>query len=277
MSNLIYPKYKSIICPLCGPQSGKAILSKASSFQIYACPKCRLGQTVPYPEESNGQEYYTNSDEHFANQYANGRIQWHKYMGSLLDHAKPYVSSGSILDIGTGIGFMLEVAKERGFNETTGIEPSPAAGRYSREKLGLNIIQGHFPSPALHGQQFNLITLSHVLEHVPEPLVFLQAIKEYLKPGGVAVITAPAYNGLIVRVIQHRWYGFQPTQHIWQLTPKIVANMCKTAGLEVLKVSSESMDHGKGTSLRSLIFRFLAFIGAKLNLGDQLLVIVRNN
>jgi len=261
-------------CPLCGEQSVKALLSKPKNFQVYICTSCKLGQTIPYPEESNGQEYFSNSDEYFANHYATNQEIWHKFMAFLLDRARPYVTSGAMLDIGTGIGFMLELAQERGF-KAMGIEPSPAATRYAREKLHLEVFQAHFPAPELEGKQFNLITMSHVLEHVPDPINFLIEVKAHLKPNGIVVITAPSYYSLLTRMLGWRWTGFQPTQHIWQLTPTTAAMLCRRAGLTILEEYSSSLGY-VGNSPKICIKRFFGAFGAFINLGDQLVIVAKN-
>ncbi len=264
----------TIDCPLCGQQLGQPVLRGSRGFQVYRCVSCGLGQTMPYPPESNGQEYFTDSDEHYHKQYVQNRTIWRGYMASILDHARPYVSNGTLLDVGTGIGFMLELAQEQGF-QATGIEPSPAAVRYARDKLHLDVVHAHYPAPTLAGRRFNLITISHVLEHVERPEAFLAAVKAQLEPGGVAVITAPSYDSFIVRIIGPRWYGFQPLQHIWQFTPKTVALLSQRSGLEVVEMSSESMDY-RGNTIKTFLLKALAAIGARLNTGDQLVVVVKN-
>lgn len=262
-------------CPVCSRTDFKPLLSKKLNFQIYVCSKCRLGQTVPYPEESNGQENFSDSKQHYEDHYINDKVKWRKFMAKMLDHAVSYVKIGQLLDVGTGVGFMLEVAQERGF-VATGIEPSKGAVQYAKEVLGLNVVRGHFPAPELEKQYYDVITLSHVLEHVPEPINFLRLIKQQLKPGGVVVITAPNYRGLIVQFIGKRWYGFQPTQHIWQLTPHTVKLVAEKAGLKVVKKTSESMDYTPIKSFKSLIYFALATLGAYFKSGDQLVVVAKN-
>jgi 2-polyprenyl-3-methyl-5-hydroxy-6-metoxy-1,4-benzoquinol methylase len=268
------PETLDIVCPLCGEQTGQTFLKKPTGFQVYVCPKCRIGQTFPYPEESNGQEYYTDSFEYYVNHYENRRELWYSYMSTLLNFAKPHVSSGELLDIGCNQGYLLEVAQKRGF-VTTGIDPSPAATRFARERLNLNVVQGHFPVKELEHKAFDLITINHVLEHVPEPINFLAQVKKQLKPGGVVVIASPALSGIVPNLIGWRWVGFQPTQHIWQLAPQNVAQMCERAGLQVLQAKSNSLGYVPGHPKETIKF-VLGKLGEITNKGDQLIVIATN-
>ena len=275
MASIVYTENLSITCPLCGKQIGTPLFKKSGPFQIYICPICKLGQTFPYPQESNGQEHYTDSDDYFERHYTVSRPLWRKYMAIILDTAKPYKSSGTLLDIGANIGFMLELAQERGF-KATGVEPSPAANRYARGKLHLNMIEGYFPPPELHDQRFDLITLNHVLEHVPDPLNFLCEIKQHLNPDGVAIIMSPGYTSLMAFILGRKWGGYQPTQHIWQFTPETAAQLAGRAGLQVLQHRKSSLGHHVGSNTLINQTKEVAKIGAFLGTGEQIVVIVKN-
>jgi 2-polyprenyl-3-methyl-5-hydroxy-6-metoxy-1,4-benzoquinol methylase len=201
-------------------------------------------------------------------------------MSLVLDAAKPYKSGGTLLDVGANIGFMLELAQERGF-KATGVEPSPAANRYAHNKLHLNMIEGYFPPPELDNQYFDLITLNHVLEHVPDPINFLGEIKRHLNPDGVAIIMSPCYTSLMASILGRKWGGYQPTQHIWQFTPETAAQLAGRAGLQVLQHYKSSLGHYVGSNTlinqaKEVAKIGLAKIGAFLGIGDQIVVIVKN-
>jgi 2-polyprenyl-3-methyl-5-hydroxy-6-metoxy-1,4-benzoquinol methylase len=269
-----------LICPLCGPQKGQPLFKEKGNFQIYICSKCGLGQTNPYPEESNGQEHFTDSDAHFNHHYTHDRKLTRKFMQLVLNHAKPFVSTGTLLDIGANIGFMLELAEERGF-KATGVEPSPAANRYVHEHLHLDMIQGFFPPTELGERCFDLITINHVFEHVPDPLNFLKDVKAHLNPGGIAVIMSPCYASLMARISGRKWAGYQPTQHIWQFTPETVGELAQRANLQILKQTKSPLGYHIGSV--TLINRIkevgkivLAAFGSLIRMGDQVVVVVKN-
>lgn len=97
-----------------------------------------------------------------------------------------------MLDVGSHCGFFLRFAAERGWL-AYGVEPSPPCVRFAREMNRVEAIEeGFFDSVRTHaGRSFDLVTLFDVLEHIPEPVPFLRAIRERLKPGGVVLAKVP--------------------------------------------------------------------------------------
>ncbi len=96
-----------------------------------------------------------------------------------------------ILDIGSGPGLFLKHGSDRGWS-VLGIEPSTQAARHSRE-MGLEVIEEFLceETAAQIGQQFDVIHMSAVLEHIPEPGKFLGYIHSLLKPEGVLCVVVP--------------------------------------------------------------------------------------
>jgi len=97
-------------------------------------------------------------------------------------------SSGSLLDVGTGTGQFLSIARES--FTVSGTEVSESAVRIAKNKYGLDVKQGQVEH--IHfGTQFDVITLFHVLEHVPDPLSTLRRCRELLNPDGILVVAVP--------------------------------------------------------------------------------------
>jgi SAM-dependent methyltransferase len=96
--------------------------------------------------------------------------------------------SGSLLDVGTGTGQFLSIARES--FTVLGTEVSESAVRIAKNKYGLDVKQGqvediHFDT------RFDVITLFHVLEHVPNPLSTLRRCRELLNSDGILVVAVP--------------------------------------------------------------------------------------
>lgn len=95
-----------------------------------------------------------------------------------------------VLDIGSGPGDFLAVAKEKGW-DGKGIEPSNFAAEHARER-GLDVDTGFFDaSTADQRGEFDFIHMSEVLEHVPNPAEILSLAYEKLLPGGVLCVSVP--------------------------------------------------------------------------------------
>jgi SAM-dependent methyltransferase len=104
--------------------------------------------------------------------------------------------SRRVLDVGCGTGGMLPLLSELGSVE--GLESSEQALALAREKLGDRAVlrRGELPSGIPAGQKYELITAFDVIEHIPDAVGALSAMREALVPGGELVCTVPAFQFL---------------------------------------------------------------------------------
>lgn len=115
-----------------------------------------------------------------------------------------------VLDIGCGDGAFLKRAAQIGW-EAWGVEPdAKAAGRLS----GFKVLQGSLPNIPLPNASFDYITLSHVIEHLHDPVAALKEIHRLLKPGGQVWIATPNIESLGHRLFGTNWIGIQSPTHL---------------------------------------------------------------
>jgi 2-polyprenyl-3-methyl-5-hydroxy-6-metoxy-1,4-benzoquinol methylase len=111
---------------------------------------------------------------------------WRRRLSKLQSTKKP----GSLLDVGTGIGQFLSLARSA-YAEVYGTEVSSTAIEIAKQKYGLDLFHGTLEDLAAQGRTFDNITLFHVLEHVPDPKSMLSTCHALLVPGGRLVIAVP--------------------------------------------------------------------------------------
>lgn len=114
--------------------------------------------------------------------------------------------TGSILDIGCGRGHFLQTAAEHGFR-TYGVDVSEKAVAYGRERFGLKTEVRSMEELLASGQQFDVITLWHVLEHFADPYEALTNIAQLLKVGGMCVVEVPNLRSLKFMLSKTKWEG----------------------------------------------------------------------
>jgi SAM-dependent methyltransferase len=102
----------------------------------------------------------------------------------------PFRKEGSLLDLGTGIGQFLAVAKPH-FKRIYGTEISTTAIGIAKEKYGLELFEGTIDAIATSGMRFDNISLFHVLEHVPDPASLLRTCHSLLSSEGILIIAVP--------------------------------------------------------------------------------------
>tara|TARA_B110000037_G_scaffold215516_1_gene273028 strand:- start:240 stop:1280 length:1041 start_codon:yes stop_codon:yes gene_type:complete len=151
-----------------------------------------------------------------------------KTTGKLKDHA-------NILDYGCGIGATLIPFKEAG-HTVTGIDYGEEFLDYGR-KMDLNLISGGIEELE-HRERYDLIILSHVLEHIKEPIAFLQSLKKKLTTNGMIYIEVPGIKW-IQRVWNHDILLHIQNAHIWYFTRQTLEILLAKAGLSVINRSGD--------------------------------------
>ena len=119
---------------------------------------------------------------------------------------------GSLLDVGCGSGSFLGIARSCGWS-TVGVDPDPKACMNARSQ-GFEVHEGgigHFDGQS---NVFDVITMSHVIEHVHDPVATLKACNRLLKPGGQLWLETPNIDSLGHWRYGRDWRGLEPPRHL---------------------------------------------------------------
>ncbi len=121
-------------------------------------------------------------------------------------------AGGRLLDLGFGSGTFLELVREGGW-AVTGADPDPIVVQTARER-GLDVRQGGIEAFSDQAGSFDVVTLSHVIEHVSNPRDTLRSAYNLLKPGGTLWICTPNLAGPGHRHFGRHWRGLEPPRHL---------------------------------------------------------------
>jgi SAM-dependent methyltransferase len=102
----------------------------------------------------------------------------------------------------------------------------------------LALRQGDLQSARFDDNSFDAATLSHVIEHVPDPVALLREIGRILKPGGRLVVTTPNSKSLGHGWFQRYWIGLDPPRHLNIFTLSALRECANRAGLHVVETKS---------------------------------------
>lgn len=122
------------------------------------------------------------------------------------------VAGGALLDVGCGDGSFLRIAQSCGWR-VTGVDPDPKAVANCHSH-GWNVLLGDIEQFKGETQLFDIITLSHVIEHVHDPMAVLRACYRLLKPGGRLWLETPNINGVGHDQYMRNWRGLEPPRHL---------------------------------------------------------------
>lgn len=249
----------SLYCPICGTE---AQVRLAPPLLNCTCGLVRTdpAYTAP-PAALYGESYYTE-----RNAYLEDSAVFLKLFERMLDHIQRRKASGRLLDVGCGVGQLLQVAKARGY-QVAGCDISVWATDYAR-KAGYDVRTGTLEEIQYDDHAFDIVVASHTLEHVPAPLPFLQAVRRILRDDGLLVIAVPNYASVMAKTMRDRWAGLLPDQHLWHFTPKTLRAMLERAGFQTLQVTSDPYLHRHSNPLKDAALVGLSGFGSIIGRSD---------
>ncbi len=171
---------------------------------------------------------------------------------------KEEVPGAKILDIGAGTGDFLRAAKNRNW-EVFGVEPNPDARKLASEKgVELEKTTSSFPD-----QSFDVITMWHVLEHVPDLEEQIKELDRLLKPNGLLVIAVPNFKSDDAKKYKDNWAAYDVPRHLYHFSPSAIKKIFNSTGFLLtsqkglffdsfyVSLLSEKYSSGSGNFLRA--------------------------
>lgn len=143
---------------------------------------------------------------------------------------KPPPEGGRLLDVGFGNGGFLKLAVEMGW-QAEGIDFDPKAVEVAKAR-GLNVRCASAADLSAQHEQFDIITLSHVIEHVHDPITLLNDLYRLLKPGGVLWLETPNIKSLGAERFGENWRGLEIPRHLVLLNSKSLKNSLENVGFK---------------------------------------------
>jgi SAM-dependent methyltransferase len=151
----------------------------------------------------------------------------------------------TLLDIGSGFGENLAVYKEHGWN-VVGIEFNQYASQRSRELFGVPVLNEPIETAKLPREQFDLITMWGVLEHLTDPIAVLTSILKHLTPGGSLVFMVPQFDSLTTSFLRDHPdladRHLDGDKHITVYTRKGVEFLARKMNLAVVDIVTRGLD-----------------------------------
>lgn len=144
---------------------------------------------------------------------------------------------GALLDVGCGRGEFLARMARHGW-EVTGVDFDPEAVEVARNANGVDVHVGGLEVLDSTRRRFDAITSNHSLEHVYDPLEFLNACRRLLKPGGRLVIRTPNAESHGHRRYRSAWRGLEPPRHLCIPTMPAMRRLADQAGLSIIECST---------------------------------------
>lgn len=143
------------------------------------------------------------------------------------------VGGGTLLEMGFGSGAFLDIARYCGWT-VTGVDPDGTVVDAARSR-GFDVHQGGIEVFDDLTEQFDVIVMSHVIEHVHQPAYVLERCHQLLKAGGVLYVETPNLEGLGHLHFGRNWRGLESPRHLVLFTPTSLRALLQRVGFERTK------------------------------------------
>lgn len=197
-------------------------------------------ETYPQPSLQNLPSYYESEDyiSHtdakrnlFESVYHLVRSYSLKQKLKLIN--KQSVSGKTLLDVGCGTGDFLQTALKNNWN-VFGVEPNPQARNIANKKTN-NVVYDADKISEFKKESFDVITLWHVLEHLPNLEEQLALYKSLLKKEGTLIIAVPNFKSFDATYYKEFWAAYDAPRHLWHFSRTAISKLVSKNNMKVVK------------------------------------------
>lgn len=214
------------------------------TFELYYDQDLDFLITSPQPSPENLGRYYESNDyiSHTDSKRSLFEKAYHFVKGIALKNKLNLINNcssikGNLLDIGAGTGDFLLTAKQNGWN-TIGVEPSEKAKGFAIGKG----IQFSDSTEELESNSFDVITMWHVLEHVPNLEIQIKELKRLVKPNGTIIIAVPNFKSYDANYYGKFWAAFDVPIHFWHFSKTAIKLLFEKEDIKLEKVLPMKFD-----------------------------------
>ena len=242
-------------------------------FQLIYDKDLELLKTKPQPLENDLPKYY-NSEAYISHTSAKRNLFEHLYhvvRSFMLKRKLRLLNSlktptKTVLDIGCGTGDFLNEALQNGWR-VIGIEPNPKARELAKVKTKNNVYDSNQLSN-LKNNQFDIITMWHVLEHVVDYNDYFSIVHDKLKDNGYFILALPNFKSFDAKYYDKYWAGYDVPRHLWHFSKEAIIKISEEHQFSVEQISplrfdayyvamlSEKYKRGKMNIFKALLIGF---------------------
>ena len=212
-------------------------------FDLHHNPEFDMLITFPKPSLEKLPSYYESDDyiSHTDGKRSLFEKTYHFIKNIAIKNKLKLINSqsqkGKLLDIGAGTGDFLVVAKNDGW-QITGIEPGEKPKIIAINK-GVSFAND---LSELENNSFDVITMWHVLEHVPDLEFQIKELKRLIKPSGTIIIAVPNFNSFDAVYYGKFWAAFDVPRHLWHFSKTAIEKLFAIENLKLVKVLPMKFD-----------------------------------
>lgn len=244
-----------MICRFCNADTAAVLIpglkKEGRLYSVLYCSDCHLGFTDPFPSKEELSELYSTSVYRLEKgKRFNLFVEFilNTLLVSRRKRIEKIVNTGSILDIGCGRGSFLHEMRLNGWR-VAGTEFNDETASYAREGFGINISA----DLAFKEDSFDVITINHVLEHIPDPDQTIKKCYGLLKKEGLLVIAVPNLDSIQAVAGRGDWLHLDVPYHLVHFSEKGLRKLLERNRYRIIKTRRFDAEHNPFGWLQTLL------------------------
>jgi len=286
LENRVYEPHawETVACPFCNSSDSRIWERYGDRWQYThrLCAKCQLVYCSPRPKYDEqflyeAYEHYMDDSSSYSDDFATKADYHYPHLKEdILEITRFDSSHESFLDVGCETGTILWMAKKF-FGKVVGLEVSKKMASFARENLECEVFTEPFEKMPTE-RKFSCIHMSHVLEHFPDPHLWLRKAKSLLTPNGILVIKVPnmfspdrRFKVFLkkLKLRRGKWQAWRTPDHLFEPTIPAMKYLVAQHDFEILALYTYSRQNLVSNSWMQRIFY------RKLFLGNNIKIILR--
>jgi SAM-dependent methyltransferase len=241
----------------------------SGSFSVRRCRRCDLAWVSPRPNREGMRDYYRANYSPYQDRAADATrafaplrrllsFPYRMRYGRLDQVSFPPRPGARMLDIGCSTGQLLESMRNIGW-DVWGIEMDTGAARKAAIRAGgeERVFVGSVGDAQYPKHSFDLVTASHVLEHLHDPITTLTQIHTWLCPGGQLRIWVPNVESIESKIFGPHWSGLDIPRHLYHFSPTTLSRLLDLTAFEINSWRPQFQGSSFGNSLKQALASFL--------------------
>jgi len=249
--NQIELKLQEVSCDFCDSTDLVTVVTTnnmkevfSGEFSVVKCKRCGLIFQNPRLKKKDMFRWaYPDNSSHYSvllkrplrwnlDKFINRHRNWFMLLRNLLPI--PF-SKGRMLEIGCATGEYLAHCRELGW-DVRGVEISKLACKRGKEVFNLDIFNGELEQAGFRDEEFDLILMNNLLEHVYSTKDLLKESYRVLKPHGLLIIGCPNIDSISFKIFKDCFYGLSLPFHLTHFSESTLRNYLESTGFSISKV-----------------------------------------
>lgn len=256
-------KLVEVACDLCGSRNAEPVIaltdlisgSTAETFELVRCRDCGHQYLDSRPADDELARLYPDAYAPFGQTGLPARMKRFQRRRLIRQNWAILGPPARVLDVGCATGELLASIRALGNPNVAGIEPSERAARIARERLGLDVRIGSLESAHFAPASFDVILMSHTIEHLPSPSGTLNEIARVSSSSSHLLLWLPNVDSWAAKGLGRYWIGYDAPRHLHAFSSQTLTRLLARHGFAVEAVEHEAIGLEWSWGLRLVVRR----------------------